>query len=938
MDKKLREKERRLESQLVLVSIYTTLSLALIGVTILFNWELWMIPILITGIISVWIMHISQKFPERLRITYYLVLTLLSYFYYGGHPQGIFGMPIVLFIIMLTFMLVDNLAAIYLGIAVYILSLGYHFFIIHSLSLSEAPEHILRLIFGIVASFIAGYIFHYVILKKRTEKYDYALVFRELENTTRRAEDFLTNVSHELRTPINAVTGITDIMLRNEENPEKRRNLIAIQKAGHRLFSQISDILDYTELDTGKIKISSESYMISSTITDLASELRLLENPNNIELIFDVSPQIPSILKGDDAKIKKIIRHLVDNAFKFTKEGGVYVELHANKKDYGVNLNICVTDTGIGIDNSKVDKIYERFYQVDAGRSRRAGGMGLGLSIVYGLVQEMNGFMHITRETETGTSVRISIPQGVIDDTPCMSVTKNESTCIAAFTNTRKYATPEVREFYDIAIEHLRAGLGVTLHKANTLTELKKIQKAYSLSHIYIGREEYEEEPAYFDSLAEHICVIVVATEKYLPRGNSNIIPVQKPFLAFPITNILENGSKIYMKNTFFAEKRMICPGIRALVVDDDEMNLMVATGILRDYEMEVTTAISGAQAIALCEENSFDIIFMDHMMPDMDGIETMRRLRNIVRYTDENIVIVAFTANAVSGAREMFLDEGFDEFVAKPIETSSFERVLKKVLPSSAIQHVAKRPLAPKRRLETVIQEEPPARTAESTQPAPALQTLSDFGVNTDAGIQYCRGDSAFYISLLAGFISSADEKHDEISRYYDGEDWKNFQIRVHALKSAARTVGLDVISSQAESLENAAKKADISFIKENTETLLSLLKEMSEKLKPVLISSAPHESEAMSAKEPETPPPSTAKEDRSEWVEKLSELKASLDTLEGEKAESIIHEMESQTFNGKTGAELFKDVRAHIQNFDYELAAQLVEKMAQEGTGDGK
>ena len=767
----------------------------------------------------------------------------------------------------------------------------------------------------------------------------------------------MTNVSHEFRTPINAVTGMSDVMLRNEENAEKRKDLIAIQQAGHRLFAQISDILDYTELDTGRLKVSDEPYMISSTINDLITEMRFMENQSDLELVFDVDPLVPSMMVGDEGKIKKIIRHLVDNAYKFTKTGGVYIQVYTLQKDYGVNLCISVTDTGIGIENAQLDKLYEKFYQADASRSRRAGGMGLGLSIVYGMVQELGGFMHLTGTPGKGTFVHISIPQAVTDSTPCMLVEKNERTCIAAYTQPKKYASPAVREFYDLAIEHLRSGLGVGLHKATTLGELQKLQDAYSLTHIYIGREEYEENPDYFEKLGETLCVIVIAKQDFTPRTDSRIIVTSKPFNGFPLTNILQNGTKVYMRDVFFAEKRMICPNLRALVVDDDEMNLLVASGIMRDYQMDVTTALSGMEAIALCEESSFDIIFLDHMMPEMDGVETMHRLRNLVRYSDESVVIVALTANAVSGAREMFLQEGFDEFVAKPIEATAFERVLRKVLPASAIQFVAKEAAKKDRytgakATKTAALESAPATNAQKTEPTAPTDTaqnapidlfsaLDDLGVNTKSALAYCRDDAVFYRDLLAKFARDAVQKSEEIKTLYTNADWENYKIKVHALKSTAKTVGLDDVSKRAEQLEHAAKKADTEYITQHTAALLEQYATLTERIRKALgeettDADGTNAANTAAVETAEAPATSGADTSDAEWTQKLTELKTALDAFESDKAEAAVSALHAMTHGGKAGKTLLAGVLEHIQDFDFQPAADIVNALLN-GTTQG-
>ena len=227
------------------------------------------------------------------------------------------------------------------------------------------------------------------------------------------------------------------------------------------------------------------------------------------------------------------------------------------------------------------------------------------------------------------------------------------------------------------------------------------------MTHIITTQEGYEKKRDFFDELSEKISITViesnakiVSLEKNNFESRNGFSPVsdkiqfvRRPVFTLPFINIL-NGDTL--RDSADDTRHFICRGIRALVVDDDEMNLMVAEGILRNYEIETSLAISGKDAVSMCKKQDFDIIFLDHMMPEMDGVECLRILRSLNPHNAKDMIAVALTANAVSGAREMFLSEGFDEFIAKPIERNLFERTLKKVLPQSMIQFVDTNKLKP--------------------------------------------------------------------------------------------------------------------------------------------------------------------------------------------------------------------------------------------------
>ena len=230
------------------------------------------------------------------------------------------------------------------------------------------------------------------------------------------------------------------------------------------------------------------------------------------------------------------------------------------------------------------------------------------------------------------------------------------------------------------------------------------------------------------------------------------------------------------------------CPGIEALVVDDEPMNLTVAKGIFKGYGMNVTTVLSGQEAVEICRERAFNIVFMDHMMPGMDGIEAMKAIRADRTVISRDMPIVALTANAVSTAKEMFLSAGFDGFVSKPVELTELERVLKRVLPKSSIVY------------ETVLESDHGEERG--------YKDLKAAGIDTASGLRYSQRDEQLYNTLLKQFVTEAPAKRSKINRYFESGNFRDYEILVHALKSTSRMIGADDLSERAKSLEMLAKK----------------------------------------------------------------------------------------------------------------------------------
>ena len=916
---KMYEQEEKRTTHLTILICNSIFIIALFVESIVLKWEAGAVVLLLIGFAASWALHITERIPAHARLMMYVVLTMLALFFYGIHATSIDGLAPAAVVVILLYTATEECIPVRICAITYFLTMFYDFVFVIDSPFTLPTHTIARILIHFVLVFMAERLAETIIRRRMEEKKKTGEKIFQLEETNRSVEDFLTNVSHELRTPINAVTGITSLMLKNEKETEKRKDMISIQMAGNRLFKQVENILDYTEIDTGRIVVNEENYMISSVLNDIISENQMMNSDSESELIFDMDAGIPMVLFGDGKKVKKIISHLIDNAVKFTKEGGIYVRVYALQKPYGINLCIKVSDTGIGITEEDLEKITERFFQSNAGRNRRAGGLGLGLSIVYGMVTSMGGFMRLESASGSGTTVFVSIPQKIADATPSMALLKPEDLCIGLYLRPEKYAVPEIRDYYNGAISHMIQDLGFVIHRVFALEELKKLTGMYHLTHLIIGKEEYEEEAAYFEALDQGTKVIVVADDSFRPMNNSRITFVRKPYYSLSIVNVL--NSQPSLEPYVSEQDHMTCPGVRVLVVDDEPMNLMVAEGIFNAYEMDVKTAGSGMEAIELCKNEEFDLIFLDHMMPEMDGVETLRILRGNEK--DQGMVhtVIAFTANAVSGAREMFRQEGFDEFLPKPIEDQELRRLLKKMLPKDSIVYGK---AGDKKRI-PVNGEKSDAEQSTAVQDKGSatdkLASLEGKGFQTKAGLQYSHNDSAFYEQILQAFTKSAEGRMKDIETAFQGEDIANYQIYVHALKSSSKMLGADTLSEMAKEAEEAAKNRDVTYIRDNHERLMEKYKATVQDILDVLCIE-----DTVSPEEIKAAGIDVSKE---EICKRLSELKESLDTFEMNAAETLLKEMSELVYRGTPVSELLKDARQDVDDFEMGKAAEKVEAL---------
>ncbi len=663
---------------MILISVAST---GLVIESISEGWEFWVPPLLIVGLIASWGMHLFQYSTVDFRENFYFVFAALATLFHGVHGTSFFDLVVVSSLVLVSFSMINKNA--YLNcillefFSLIILNL---FMAIRGKTIEFNSLVISRLILHIVVELCV----YYVCIQVIRQRENYAAIIEENEDERKIAEkdtdDFLVNISHELRTPVNVINGLTTLILQKED----RDDIASVRDAGLRLARQIEDIQDYTDIQRQEIPLEEEKYMITSLINDILVGISGYINQDKLEFIIDLNPNVPTMMKGDVKKLHKIIRHLLDNALQFTRLGGVYLKIDATRREYGVNLNIAVSDTGIGMTRKEVDSASRGLYQANKTRNRSTGGIGIGLNIVYGFVRRMGGFVQIQSEKGRGTTVSVSVPQEVINPEQCLYIDQKIVRNIVFYVRGEKFKVPQLREFYAAMALNFAAAHKQNLYSVNGIKELKKLLEKKNITHIFTGSEEYSEIPFFFDRLVdEGIVVAVSANPGFKANLGSRVIVMQKPLYGYPIAKILNGEISSGVVGTDLLVEKPEFNGLRALVVDDEPMNLVVATGIMKNYKIVTETAGSGKESLQKITENNYDVVFMDHMMPEMDGVEAMKAIKQIARDSGTDIKVIALTANAVAGAREMFIREGFDGFISKPIIINDFEKVMMKVLPN---------------------------------------------------------------------------------------------------------------------------------------------------------------------------------------------------------------------------------------------------------------
>ncbi|MCI8512029.1 MAG: response regulator [Lachnospiraceae bacterium] len=851
---------------LLLASIVTIVGVMLILLTIVMSWEPWMVPVILIGNTLVWILHVTRAGSETFYENLCAGLLMVGFFFFGVHKMILYDIPAMACLLILVFSMFDKKRLLYMTAALYVLVLLYHVFLLHTITYDMDGQSVIRLGFG--TSVVAGAM---VIARYRLnrrlearEKYDSTVV--QLERAGRQNADFLSNVSHELRTPINMVLGISEVILEKDISPDIQADMQSIKLAGKRLSNQINNMLDYTEIMEGTLTPVKEPYMVTSVLNDIITMTAMQSGKHQLEMVFDLDPKMPAVLIGDAEKITHVIKIILENALKFTEEGGIHLYMGFRRESYGINLSIDICDTGIGMTETQITQMCDDFYQADSGSSRFAGGLGLGLPIARGLLHAMDGFIYFESGQQQGMRVHITIPQSVEDETPALAVSNPAQICIACYFRPERYSSDEVRRYYDHMILHMLEGFGVEGYQTHNFEGLLKLLGSHRVTHLFIAQSEYEENCPYYEGLTEKLRVVVIAEQEFMLSRDSRLLVIHKPFFALSVVNVLngEAEGNDFREAQAAGRKPFTCAGVRGLAVDDEAMNLMVAKGVLGSYGIQVDTCLSGREAVERCASTYYDIIFLDHMMPGFDGVETLKQIRELNNGMYKDLPVVALTANTISGAREMLRNEGFTEFIPKPIERAVLERVLRKVLPEDQIQYdeppmSSEEPSASSDRLD--VQPKEPLASPEASQkdmacppdakdgkkkkkpvrsdmaveenenePPSLYGSLAKIGVNVQLGLDYCCGEDEFYMEMLRMFCSQAEEKRAEIISLYEAANWTDYTVKVHALKSTSLTIGAERLAGHAKLLEQAGKKENIAYIRNNHPMLLRLYAQVCE------------------------------------------------------------------------------------------------------------
>ena len=502
---------------------------------------------------------------------------------------------------------------------------------------------------------------------------------------------FLSTMSHEIRTPMNAITGMSELLLRRELPDDARFEVQDIKQAASNLISIINDILDFSKIEAGKLEIIPVKYILASLVNDTVNIIRarLIERP--VRFYTNIDGNIPNDLIGDEVRLRQIILNLLSNAAKFTDKGHICMTIsrHQNTTDKQVWLSITISDTGRGIKADDQKMLFSDFMQVDTKKNRNLEGTGLGLAITRQLCLAMGGNISVTSEYGKGSEFTVVIPQIIDSNVPFAAVTDREN---------KKVLVYEGRVGYAESVCWSLENMGVPYTMTTDLESFTEALGREEWYFIFSGYGLYDKikplmENTVFPNGKKPPLALMVewGDEAYIPNVRFVSLPVQSLSIANTLNGKMDRQDNLDWTSAVNAIRFTISKA-RILVVDDIATNLKVAEGLLTPYRAKVDTCLSGQEAVELVKRRDYDLVFMDHMMPEMDGIEATTLIRTWEKEQREmqkqllerplGIPIIALTANAVSGMREMFISKGFNDFLAKPIDVSRLDEVLDRWIP----------------------------------------------------------------------------------------------------------------------------------------------------------------------------------------------------------------------------------------------------------------
>jgi len=719
------------------------------------------------------------------------------------------------------------------------------------------------------------------------------MAIHKAENTKGR---FLANMTHEIRTPMNAIIGMTDLILKENLTKNAREYSNTVKKASSQLLQIINNILEFSKLDSGRAELVNNVYSFRNMIEEIVSSVSKEYSNEDIKLHVFISKRIPDKLFGDEVRIKQVLRYLLFSPLTKKSNGTVNLEIDHkyNKDDCSITFNFRIASTGIGLTESEIVAIYNAYSNYDSRQKTDYNRTGLEISICQKILTMMKGDLRIESIEGIGTALELSFENHVVDESPIVDFIKKDSISALIYLGDKNQEYPWQRLVDECEIP-------VTY--VNTPLSLRSALEKRVFSSIYIPDLVYPDVKEYIEGFdcSDKVFVITSFSHCIGDFGNCNILrhPVY-------LLNFLESVNGEYDPEKYKSVLEEIIvnyPYARVLCVDDSVVNLKVLTNILKEYEIIPTTCKSGVEALDVLKNNEFDLMLIDHKMPEMDGPQLVRAIKNL-HDANSTAPMICATADFGPLVKENLIKEGFDDYIAKPINANYLQDILNRFLPEElkVVKKISTKAINNKLEL----------RAKDETDPTEFKPEL---------GLANLGGNKEAYLSVLIAYYREGIQKITDVPNQLRNGNNALYITNVHALKSSSATVGAIGILPMFKALEFAGKDGDFGFVNENNDNTFENFEKVIKVIGDYLVSEGvPLQEESIEQVD-----------DREEVtldVELLKELKGCILSMNLRRGEEIIDSLLSFNYGSEINSKI-KTIKDNFDNFEYMEIKAIIEEI---------